>query len=192
MRTTSLYQTVSNIWGTRVLILTVLDLGKIPTFSRFFGGGASLRYSGYRGGYEERKRREEKWKKKTNWFKTEGYTTVLFCPWTPNGELARRWREVEEKGAATKRQTEKDLGKVWSASQQSPSTMVSLATPAGPEAMTIKPTCKGRKGLMPSGDTVNSTMVGKLLTSPCRWSPPPPSPTSGRSERAWQATKTSS
>ena len=94
-----------------------------------------------------------------------------------------------------KKQTEKDLGKVWSASQQSPSTMVSLATPAGPEAMTIKPTCRGRKGLMPSGDTVNSTMVGKLLTSPCRWSPPPPSPTSGRSERAWrswQATKTSS
>ena len=52
--------------------------------------------------YEERKRREEKWKKKTNWFKTGGYTTVLFCPWTPNGELARRWREVEEKGAATR------------------------------------------------------------------------------------------
>ena len=52
--------------------------------------------------YEERKRREEKWKKKTNWFKTGGYTTVLFRPWTPNGELARRWREVEEKGAATR------------------------------------------------------------------------------------------
>ena len=47
--------------------------------------------------YEETKRREEKWKK-TNWFKT----TVLFCPWTPNGELAKRWREVEESGAVTR------------------------------------------------------------------------------------------
>ena len=28
--------------------------------------------------YEEKKRREEKWRKKANWFKTGGYTTVLF------------------------------------------------------------------------------------------------------------------
>ena len=48
--------------------------------------------------YEESKRREEKWRKKTNWFKTGGFTTVLFCPWTPSGELAKRWREVEERG----------------------------------------------------------------------------------------------
>ena len=52
--------------------------------------------------FEEKKRREEKWRKKANWFKTGGYTTVLFCPWTPNGELARRWKEVEERGAATR------------------------------------------------------------------------------------------
>ena len=49
--------------------------------------------------YEEKKRGEEKWRKKANWFKTGGYTTVLFCPWTPNGVLAKRWKEVEERGA---------------------------------------------------------------------------------------------
>ena len=30
--------------------------------------------------YEEKKRGEVKWRKKANWFKTGGNTTVLFCP----------------------------------------------------------------------------------------------------------------
>ena len=49
--------------------------------------------------YEEKKRREEKWRKKANWFKTGGYTTVLFCPWTLNGEQAQDQREGVCRGA---------------------------------------------------------------------------------------------
>jgi len=49
--------------------------------------------------YQER---ESRWKKKGNWFKAGGYSSVMFCPWTPNGELAKRWREVEERGAANR------------------------------------------------------------------------------------------
>ena len=46
--------------------------------------------------YEEKKRREEKWRKKANWFKTGGYTTVLFCSilqmvsWLGDGRRLRR------------------------------------------------------------------------------------------------------
>ena len=52
--------------------------------------------------YQERERRESRWKRKGNWYKAGGYSSVVFCPWTPNGELARRWKEVEERGAATR------------------------------------------------------------------------------------------
>ena len=33
--------------------------------------------------------------KESSWFKAGGYSTVMFCPYTPNSELAARWREVE-------------------------------------------------------------------------------------------------
>ena len=52
--------------------------------------------------YEESERRQQKARKKTNWFKGGGYTSVLFCPWTPGGELAKRWRESEERGSSTR------------------------------------------------------------------------------------------
>ena len=51
----------------------------------------------------EQERREGKWRKKNNWYKGGGeFTSVLFCPHTPGGELAKRWREAEERGAASR------------------------------------------------------------------------------------------
>ena len=43
-------------------------------------------------------------KKKTNWYKTGGYSTVKsFCPFTPgNCELAKKWREMEAREAETR------------------------------------------------------------------------------------------
>ena len=37
--------------------------------------------------YQEREMRESRWKKKGKWYKAGGYSSVLFCPWTPNREL---------------------------------------------------------------------------------------------------------
>ena len=50
--------------------------------------------------WKEHERQETKWRKRTSWFKAGGYSTVMFCPFTPNSELAARWREVEARGAA--------------------------------------------------------------------------------------------
>ena len=52
--------------------------------------------------YEEAKRKQQKSQKQRNWFKTGGYTSVMFCPWTPGGELAKRWRQVERQGATNR------------------------------------------------------------------------------------------
>ena len=52
--------------------------------------------------WKEEERRDSKWRKKLSWFKAGGYSTVIFCPYTPNGELASRWREIEARGAATR------------------------------------------------------------------------------------------
>ena len=52
--------------------------------------------------WREEERKENKWRKKLGWFKAGGYSTVIFCPYTPNGELATKWREVEARGAATR------------------------------------------------------------------------------------------
>ena len=38
-------------------------------------------------------------RKKTTWFKQGGYSTVIFCPYTPESKLAKRWREIEARGA---------------------------------------------------------------------------------------------
>ena len=45
--------------------------------------------------WKEQERMEGKWRKKTTWFKTGGYSTAIFCPYTLNSELAKRWRELE-------------------------------------------------------------------------------------------------
>ena len=47
-------------------------------------------------------RRQEKTRKKNNWYKTGGYSTVIFCPYTPGGELAKKWREIEAREAETR------------------------------------------------------------------------------------------
>ena len=39
--------------------------------------------------YQETERRIDKWRKKATWYKSGGYSTVLFFPWTPNSELER-------------------------------------------------------------------------------------------------------
>ena len=54
--------------------------------------------------WREQERREGKWRKKNTWFKggKGEFTSVMFCPHTPGGELAKRWREVEERGAASR------------------------------------------------------------------------------------------
>ena len=46
--------------------------------------------------YEEARRKQQKSQKEKKWLKLGGYTSVLFCPWTPGGELAKRWKEVEK------------------------------------------------------------------------------------------------
>ena len=49
-------------------------------------------------GYEEETRRKKKRRSKASWYKT--FDSVLFCPPTPNGELARRWRQVIQRQKA--------------------------------------------------------------------------------------------
>ena len=48
--------------------------------------------------FEKEKRREEKEKKRTNWFNKNDniYSTVFFVPPTPNSELLKRLSKVEE------------------------------------------------------------------------------------------------
>ena len=43
-------------------------------------------------------RKKDKMNKKTKWYKNGGYATVLFIPCTPGGTLAKRMREIEERG----------------------------------------------------------------------------------------------
>ena len=52
--------------------------------------------------WQEKERRQEKEKKKTSWYKSGGYSTVIFCPWTPGSELAARWRALEARGAESR------------------------------------------------------------------------------------------
>ena len=52
--------------------------------------------------WQKERRRQEKTKKKTNWYKTGGYSTVIFCPYTPGSELAKKWREIEAREAETR------------------------------------------------------------------------------------------
>ena len=52
--------------------------------------------------WQEKRRRQEKVKKKTNWYKTGGFSTVIFCPYTPGSELAKKWREIEAREAETR------------------------------------------------------------------------------------------
>ena len=47
---------------------------------------------------DQLERRKEKMRKKTNWYKKGNYETVLFVPCTPGGILAKRMRDVEERG----------------------------------------------------------------------------------------------
>ena len=47
-------------------------------------------------------RKMDKTKKKNSWYKAGGFSTVIFCPYTPGGELARRWRQIEARGAETR------------------------------------------------------------------------------------------
>ena len=44
-------------------------------------------------------RRKDKSKRKQNWYKNDKYSSVLFVPCTPRSTLARRLREVEERGS---------------------------------------------------------------------------------------------
>ena len=52
--------------------------------------------------WNQGEREESKWRKKTSWYRAGGYTTVIFCTYTPNSVLAKKWREVEARGAATR------------------------------------------------------------------------------------------
>ena len=47
-------------------------------------------------------REKNKWKKKISWYREGGYTTVMFCPYTPGSVLATKWREAEARGAASR------------------------------------------------------------------------------------------
>ena len=49
-------------------------------------------------GYEEEVRRKKKRRSKASWYKP--YDSVLFCPPTPRGELAKTWKEVIQKQKA--------------------------------------------------------------------------------------------
>ena len=42
--------------------------------------------------------RKKKSMKKNNRYKTGGYSTVIFGPYTPGGELAKKLREIEASG----------------------------------------------------------------------------------------------
>ena len=53
--------------------------------------------------WRQQERREGKWRKKLSWYRGSGdFTSVMFCPQKPGEELARRWREVEARGAASR------------------------------------------------------------------------------------------
>ena len=52
--------------------------------------------------WQEDRTRREKIRKKSTWYKSGGYSTVMFCPWTPGSELAKRWREIEARGSANR------------------------------------------------------------------------------------------
>ena len=52
--------------------------------------------------WNQGEREEKKWRKQATWYKQGGYTTVIFCPYTPNSTLANRWREAEARGADTR------------------------------------------------------------------------------------------
>ena len=52
--------------------------------------------------WQEAARRKEKTQKKNSWYKTGGYSTVIFCPYTPGSTLAKKWRQVEARRAETK------------------------------------------------------------------------------------------
>ena len=52
--------------------------------------------------HEEAKRKENKWRKRKDWYKAGGFSTVLFCPWTPGSQLAKKWREIERQGASSR------------------------------------------------------------------------------------------
>ena len=49
--------------------------------------------------YQAEERRKMKLSAKTQWFKTGGFTTVMFVPSTPDGKLAKMLREIEERNA---------------------------------------------------------------------------------------------
>ena len=52
--------------------------------------------------WNQEEREDSERSKKTSWYKAGGYSTVIFCTYTPNSVLARKWREVEERGAAAR------------------------------------------------------------------------------------------
>ena len=52
--------------------------------------------------WQEDRRRKDKMRKKYSWYKSGGYSTVIFCPWTPGSELAKRWRDIEARGSTTR------------------------------------------------------------------------------------------
>ena len=52
--------------------------------------------------WQSESRKQEKVRKKGNWYKTGGYSTVIFCPYTPGGELAKKWREIEAREVDTR------------------------------------------------------------------------------------------
>ena len=52
--------------------------------------------------WQEATRRQEKIRKKNSWYKSGGYSTVIFCPYTPGSTLAKKWRLIEARGAETR------------------------------------------------------------------------------------------
>ena len=52
--------------------------------------------------WQKERRRQDKQRKKSSWYRTGGFSTVMFCPWTPGSELANRWKELEVRGAETR------------------------------------------------------------------------------------------
>ena len=51
---------------------------------------------------EKRKRREEKARKITNWYKNNMYFTVVFVPCTARSTPANRLKEVEARGSKSR------------------------------------------------------------------------------------------
>ena len=52
--------------------------------------------------WNQEEREDSKRSKKTSWYKAGGYIRVIFCTYTPNSVLPRKWREVGERGAAAR------------------------------------------------------------------------------------------